>query len=85
MVWNMKREQLEKGSQFELSGSFVHTLLDPQHQVNKPVYLNHPALLPANLYLVQQVALSFVLVAADSQRLSDVLDVLLARQLGHAC
>lgn len=36
-----------------LSGPFFHTLLDPQHQMNKPVDLNHPAFLPADLDLVQ--------------------------------
>lgn len=36
-----------------LSGPFLHTLLDSQHQVNKPVDLNHPAFFPADLYLVQ--------------------------------
>lgn len=67
-----------------LGGAFLHTLLDPQNQMNEPVDLNHPALLPADLYLVQQVALRLLLAAADRQRLPDVLDVLLARQLRHA-
>lgn len=52
--------------------------------MNKPVDLYHPALLPADLDLVQQVALGLVFAAADCQRLPDVLDVLLARQLRHA-
>ena len=68
-----------------LGRPFLHTLLDPQHQVNEPVDLNHPALFPADLDLVQQVALSLVLAAADGQRLANVLDVLLTGQLGHAC
>lgn len=53
--------------------------------MDEPVDLNHPALLPADLDLVQQVALRLVLAAAHRQRLSDVLDVLLAGQLRHAC
>lgn len=52
--------------------------------MNEPVDLDHPALLPADLDLVQQVALRLLLAAAHRQRLPDVLDVLLAGQLRHA-
>lgn len=68
-----------------LSGAFLHALLDAQHQVNEPVDLDHPALFPADLDLVQQVVLCFILAAAHGQRLADVLNVLLAGQLRHAC
>lgn len=68
-----------------LGGAFLHALLDAQHQVDKPVDLDHPALLPADLDLVQQVVLRFALAAAHGQSLADVLDVLLAGQLGHPC
>lgn len=68
-----------------LSGPFLHTLLDPQHQMNKPIDLNHPAFFPADLNLIQEVALRFVLAASHSQRLADILDVLLTGQLRHAC
>ena len=67
-----------------LRGAFLHPLLDAQYQVNKPVDLHHPALLPADLDLVQQVALRLLLAAAHRQRFTDVVDVLLAGQLGHA-
>lgn len=49
-----------------LSGPFLHPLLDPKNQMNKPVDLNHPSFLPADLYLVQEVALRLILTAADS-------------------
>lgn len=52
--------------------------------MNEPVDLDHPALLPADLDLVQQVTLRLLLAAAHRQRLPDVLDVLLAGQLRHA-
>lgn len=68
-----------------LSGALLHALLDAQHQVNEPVDLDHPALLPADLDLVQQVVLCLTFAAANSQRLADVLNVLLAGQLRHAC
>lgn len=82
-------ETIRKGScsrlrrKCRLRGAFLHALLDPQHQVDEPVDLNHPAFLPADLDLVQQVALRLVLAAADRQRLTDVLYVLLAGQLRH--
>lgn len=68
-----------------LSGALLHALLDAQHQVNEPVDLDHPALFPADLDLVQQVVLCFIVAAAHGQRLADVLNVLLAGQLRHAC
>lgn len=67
-----------------LGRALFHALLNPQNQMNKPVDLYHPALLPADLDLVQQVAPRIVFAAPDGQRLPDVFDVLLARQLRHA-
>lgn len=80
----IKKQKGPKGKKTVLSGVFLHALLDAQHQMNEPVDLNHPALLPADLDLVQQMALRLLLAAAHSQRLPDVLNVLLTGQLGHA-
>ena len=63
--------------------AFLHSLFDSQHQVQEPVELHRPAFISANLDLVQEVTLGLLLRAADGQRLSDVLNVLFAGQLGH--
>lgn len=64
--------------------ALLHTLLDAEDEVQEPVELDGPAFVPADLDLVQEVSLGLVLGAAHGQRLPDVLDVLLAGELGHA-